>query len=285
MESLERLNQSVGYIEDNICQEIDVKELARIACLSKYHFQRMFHLVTGVTIAEYIRKRRLTLAAQELATKDIKVVDIALKYGYTTPESFSKAFRRLHDISPSKVSESNVTLDAYPRLSFQIQLKGAEKMEYKIIEKEQFKIIGKSIRVSSDQGENFKKIPEFWEECYSDGTCKKLFEQMGSLGVMGVCMEADQEQDEFTYMIAIEKPETDLVGDFDEKDIPASNWAVFESIGPMPDALQDVWKRIYSEWFPSTGYEHAGTPELEIYYPGDPSDSDYKSEVWIPIKK
>jgi len=291
MEWLEMLNESIDYLEENICNDINVGEAAKTACLSKFHFQRMFHLVTGVTIAEYVRKRRLTLAAQELVTLGSRVIDVALKYGYSTPESFSKAFSRLHGVSPSIVSKTEKEIKAYPRLSFQIQLKGAERMNYKIIEKDAFKVVGKAIRVSTEDGENLKRIPEFWNECNSDGSCESLFAKMGDLGVMGICMGdagdsgADGEDSMFTYMIAIQKPEETLEIELVEELIPAASWAVFEAIGPMPDAIQDVWKSIYSEWFPSTGYEHAGGPELEIYYPGNPSDKDYKSEVWIPIVK
>ncbi|MFP4016483.1 MAG: effector binding domain-containing protein [Halanaerobiales bacterium] len=285
MEWLERLNKSIDFLEKNICDEVNIAGAAEIACLSKYHFQRMFHLVTGVTIAEYVRKRRLTLAAQELVTTDVKVIDVALKYGYSTPESFSKAFSRLHGVSPSNASKAEEALTAYPKLSFQIQLKGVEKMDYKIVEKDGFKIVGKAIRVSSENGENYKRIPEFWGECYSNGTCDKLAEKMGQLGIMGVCMEGSEDGDKFTYVVAIEKPEEEMDIDLVEKEIPAANWAVFQAIGPMPDAIQNVWKSIYSEWFPSTGYKHTGGPELEVYYPGDSSAEDYKSEVWIPIIK
>jgi len=285
VEWLERLNESIDYLEENICNDINLDEVAKIACLSKFHFQRMFHLVTGVTITEYVRKRRLTLAAQELVTFNSRVIDVALKYGYSTPESFSKAFRRLHGVNPSNVIDAQKSLKAYPRLSFQIQLKGAEKMKYRIIDKEAFKIIGKSIRVSTENGENLKRIPEFWRESNNNGFYESLAKQMGELGVLGVCMEYDDKENMLAYMIAIEKPEGEMGIDVVEKEIPAATWAVFDSIGPMPDAIQEVWKRIYSEWFPSTGYEHAGGPELEVYYPGDPGDSNYRSEVWIPIVK
>jgi AraC family transcriptional regulator len=286
MECLQKMNDSLDYLEEHLCEEVNIEEVAKVACLSKFHFQRMFHILTDVTVAEYLRKRRLTLAAQELATYDSKVIDVALKYGYSTPESFSKAFKKLHGINPSEVRNCEVTLKAYPRFFFQIQLKGAERMNYKIIERDEFKIVGKSIRVSTVDGENFKAIPEFWEECCSSGFYDELTEKMGDLGVMGVCgVDCDSQKDEFTYMVAIEKPESKIDFDVVEREIPASTWAVFESIGPMPDAIQEVWKRIFAEWFPSTGYEHAGTFELEIYYPGNPNDADYKSEVWVPIIK
>jgi len=285
VEWLKRLRECINYLEENMENKIEIDEVAKIALSSKFHFQRMFHMTTGVTVAEYVRKRRLTLAAQELATSDARVIDIAFKYGYQTPEAFSKAFLKLHGVNPSEVKSLGVNLKAYPPISFQIQIKGEKSMDYRIEEREAFKIIGKTKRVSTVDGSNFKIVPKFWDEINKSGVCEKLFEAAGGLGVLGVCMDYEHEKEEFTYMIAIEKPDKEMSGDFIEKDIPAATWAIFEAIGPIPDAIQDVWKRIYSEWFPATGYEHANAPELEVYLPGNPDDEDYKCEVWIPIIK
>lgn len=284
MEWLRRMSDSIEYLEKHMESKLDIDEAAKIALSSKFHFQRMFHMVTGVTVAEYARKRRLTLAAQELATSDIKVIDVALKYGYQTPESFTKAFRKIHGVNPSEVRESGIRLKAYPRLSFQIQLKGEKEMNYKIVEKEGFDLVGKGIRVSNENGENFKKIPMFWEESFSNGTCDKLKDLSGDIGMWGVCMEFSPEQNKFSYLIAVEKNQDIIPDEFEVKEIPASTWAIFDS---SLKELQDVWKRIYSEWFPSTGYEHAGTPELEFYPPcdGTGSDEDFQCEIWIPIIK
>lgn len=283
MDWLERMTKDLDYIEHHMEGEFEVAEAARAVYSSPFHFQRMFYMLTGLTVAEYIRKRRLTLAAQELASSKAKVLDVALKYGYESPESYSKAFRKVHGVNPSAAREPGVSLKAYPRLSFQISLKGDKDMDYKIIEKEAFPVVGKEIRVTTKDGENFKRIPRFWNECIQSGVCEKLRSMAGQLGILGVCMEFSQEQEEFSYLIAVERPEKLMEDDFVEKQIPASLWAIFESIGPMPDAIQKVWKRIFSEWFPATGYEHAGTPELEVYSACDPSAADYRCEVWIPI--
>lgn len=285
MQYIKKMNESIDYIEDNILEDLKIDQIAKVACLSKFHFQRMFHMLTGVTIAEYIRKRRITLAAQELAVGENKIIDLAIKYRYSTAESFSRAFRKMQGISPSNVNGNGNNLKAYPRLSFQLQLKGAEKMNYRIVKKESFKIIGRSIRVSTVDGENYKTIPEFWQEINNNGYCERLSNYMGELGILGVCMDYDPETEKMTYMAAVEKPvNRKLELEVEEKEIPAATWAVFEAVGKMPDAIQKVWKRIYSEWFPSTGYEHAGGPELEVYLPGNPDSEDYKSEIWIPIK-
>ena len=285
MEWLKRMCDSLEYMENHMEKDIDINEAARVACSSVFHFQRMFHMVTGVTVAEYIRKRRLTFAAQELASSNVKVIDVSLKYGYDSPESFAKAFRKVHGISPSAAREPGVNLRAFPPISFHISLKGDKDMNYRIIEKGAFKVLGKSIRVSTKDGENFRRIPKFWDECMQDGSYEKLCSIANGMSSLGICMEFDQQQEALTYVIAIEKQQDSVVNGFVEKEIPASTWAVFESVGPIPGSIQKVWERIYSEWFPATGYEHAGGPELEVYPEGDSNKDDYKCEVWIPIIK
>lgn len=161
MEWLERMNKALQYMEDNISSDISFEEAARIACCSSYHFQRMFSFITGVTLAEYIRHRRLTMAALELQNGSEKIIDLALKYGYESPDAFTRAFQKLHGVTPSVAREPGVKLKAYPRISFQISVKGDKDMDYRIVDKPAFKVIGKGIRVSTKDGENIKQIPEF----------------------------------------------------------------------------------------------------------------------------
>jgi AraC family transcriptional regulator len=250
----------------------------------------MFHMLTGVTVAEYVRKRRLTLAAQELVTTKGKIIDIALKYGYDTPESFARAFRKVHGINPSEARESGVSLKVNPRLSFQISLKGDQEMNYQIMEKPAFKVIGKGIRVSTENGENTKRIPQFWRQCYENGFSASLEKMADPKGVtgeckLGVCLEFEPELKEFTYFIGVEHTQGAIPDGLTEKNVPAGAWAIFESIGPMPRAIQELNQRIYSEWFSSTGYQHAGEVDMEVYPPGDADDENYRCEVWVPITK
>jgi len=285
VEWLERMNRAVEVMEGCLEGGFDVDAAARAACSSTFHFQRLFHVITGVTVSEYLRRRRLTLAAQELASGHGRVIDTALKYGYDTPESFSKAFRKMHGVSPTAARKAGVRLKAFPRLSFQVYLKGERDMDYRIVEKGAFKVVGKSIRVSCRDGENFMRVPQFWRESEKDGTVGRLDTLTGPLGMFGICMEFNQPQEEFTYMIGVEKPKGALPAGLVEKEIPAASWAVFDSVGPMPGAVQEMWKRIFSEWLPATGYEHADAPELEVYPTGNTGDADYRCEVWIPIIK
>jgi AraC family transcriptional regulator len=285
VEALVHMMNALEYMETRMEEKLDMEEIAKIAFVSPFHFQRMFHFLTGMSVAEYVRKRKLTLAAQELAASNAKVLDVALKYGYDSPESFSKAFRRIHGIAPSEARLPGVSLKAFPRLSFHISLKGDQNMDYRIEDKEAFTIVGKSLAVSCIDGENHREIPKFWGNCHQDGTIAKLEEMAPGELCLGVCLDMKPETGDFTYMIAV-KADADLAsGELDVREVPASTWAIFTSIGPMPDAIQSLFGRIFSEWFPATGYEHSGGPEIEAYTEGDTSSPDYRCEIWIPIIK
>lgn len=277
------MNDALDYIEKNIYKDITADEVAKIAYSSKFHFLRSFHMLTGVTLGEYIRKRRLSLAAKELVTSNIKIIDIAYKYGYETPEAFTKAFKKFHKVSPSEARKEGISLKAIPPISFQITVKGEKRMDYRIVKKEEFKVVGVSKRISTENGENLKVIPRFWCEINENGVSEKLDKNIGKLGYLGICYDYDMEQKSIKYMIAVEGEHIEGLENYEVLTIPSYTWVIFESIGPMPQAIQKVWSKIYSEWFPATKYEHAGGPELEVYLEGDPDAEDYKCEVWIPI--
>ncbi len=290
MEWLDHFRRSIDYLEENLDADIEVEAAAQRSWMSKYHYQRMFHMITGVTLSDYVRKRRLTLAAQELASSPAKVLDVALKYGYQTPEAFAKAFQRLHGMTPSEARKQGANLKAFPRLSFQIQIKGVEEMNYHIVGKEGFKVMGVSKKVSTRDGENFKTVSAFWQEVTQSGTCDKLVQMAGPLGLLGISMDYSEEKESMNYLIAVEKKgqglsEDDVKEELVQREIPPASWAVFECIGAMPNAMQEMFTRIFAEWFPATGYSHAGGPELEIYFPGDPTSSQYRSQIWIPVVK
>lgn len=286
MESLNKMMDAINYMEMNMEEQINIENIAKIACSSPFHFQRMFHMLTGFTVAEYIRNRKLTLAAQELAIiSNVKVIDIALKYGYESPESFSKAFRRAHGITPTAARASGAKLKAFPRISFHLSLKGDKDMDYRIIQKEAFKVIGEVVKVSTKDEGHHMKITEFWGKCNTDGTCKRISDIDNTQNMLGISMEFEDEKEQFSYMIAIEDVNNSAAIGYDTREIPAANWAVFSSVGPMPHAIVNLLSRIYQEWFPATGYEQANAPVLEVYFPGDTSSQEYKCEIWIPIVK
>ena len=283
MDWIEGMQHAVNYMEDNLLGEIDYGRVAREAGCSVFHFQRIFNVLTGFTVGEYVRNRRLTLAGQELALSDVRVTDIAFKYGYETHESFTKAFLKFHGITPSAARVPGAELKSMGRLFIQVILKGDKEMNYRIVEKEAFSVYGTKHHLSSRNGQNFKIIPGFWTESMKDGTFETLLEHGGKLGVMGVCNDFDN--DTFDYWIAAEYTGGEIPHGMEKLDVPALRWAVFEAVGPLPEALQDVTKRIFSEWFPASGYEHDDGPEFEIYSPGEGNRPDYKSWVWIPVRR
>ena len=305
MEWPERMNAAIDYIEDNLAGEIDFNEAAKIACCSTFHFQRIFFAVNGVTPAEYARRRRLTLAATELSSGNTRVIDIAMKYGYDSPDAFTRAFRNVHGVTPLAAREPGVKLVAFPRISFHIILKGGNDMDYRIIEKPAFDVVGKARKFTTVNGENFRKIPQFWDEFIHDKNGEKVLMELtqGKAGAvtgaleLGICVGEGVKEgwwdlptlsagyEGFIYAIGAEKPDKPVPKGFEVIHIPAATWAIFESIGPMPKVIQDVTVRIFQEWFPSTGYEHDAKPELEVYLPGDTSSQDYHCQVWMPIIK
>jgi AraC family transcriptional regulator len=284
MNWLNAMNNAVEYIEDNITKKIDIVQVAKIALSSPIHFQRMYHMITGVTIGEYIRRRRLTLATQDIISGE-KIINVAYKYGYETPEAFTKAFRKMHGISPSVARELGVNLKAYPKLSFHISIKGDKNMNYKVFDKGSFKVVGKQTRIYMENEENFNQVPRFWYDYMEDGSYDWISSKAGKLGILGVSKDFDKYKDEFNYMIAVEEIKDKLPEGYVSATIPAATWAAFESIGPVPEALHDLVRRIYTEWIPSTGYQHECAPDIEVFPVGDMSSPDYRCEIWIPIKK
>ena len=283
MTMLEGLNRAVHYIEEHLDQEIDYREIARIACTSQYHFQRMFGFVADMPLSEYIRRRRLTLAAFDLQRGSARILDIALKYGYHSADAFARAFQNMHGILPSKARETGVTLTAYPRILFTLSIKGVAAMNYRVEEKESFRVVGVKESASTVDGVNFKKIPQMWADLPKETFMEILaLSDRDPSGVLGVC--ADMDEDCFDYWIAAATGAPCPPG-LASLEIPACTWAVFEATGPMPGAIQELFSRIYTEWLPTSGYEHAPAPDIEWYSDGDMGSSGYKSAVWIPLLK
>ncbi|MGG3641800.1 AraC family transcriptional regulator [Bacillus gobiensis] len=282
---IESLQKAIDYMEEHLLDEhLTISKISKHANSSAFHFQRIFSILTDISVGEYLRRRRLTLAAQELVRTNSKIIDLACKYGYDTPEAFSKAFRRQHGVTPTEARNGIGKLRNYNRLIIQVNLKGAEPMQYKIVEKEGFQVVGVKREFSFVNEENLAGIPKMWDEVHKDGTNDLIFQlNNGQMkGVLGVCVEKKASQS-MDYWIAASH-DGDPPGNLLKLVIPAAKWAVFEVHGPMPGAIQKVWKQIYSEWFPSSGYMHAGTPDLEVYSDGDPFSPDYYSEIWIPVK-
>lgn len=280
MEWITRLNEAISYIEEHLMEEISYEQLARIACCSTFHFQRMFAYMAGVPLSEYIRRRKMSLAAVDLQGGDKKIVDVALKYGYSSPTAFNRAFQSVHGIAPSLVKNEGVSVKSFPPLFFKITVKGAEEMNYRIERKEAFRIVGVSRPLEREIEKNFAVVPQMWQDAVTNGTIQKLAGMMDAqpVGLLGVSACNDEEQ--WKYFIAVSS--TKESGEFEEYLVPASTWAIFSGSGTNV-SIQELEQRIVTEWLPASGYEYANAPDIEVYLNPDPQNAQF--EVWIPVNK
>ena len=272
----EGIQNAVKYMEDNITEELDIGDIAARAYVSPFHFQRIFSVLCGFTVGEYIRSRRLSLAAQELSASDIRVIDAAVKYGYDSPDSFARAFTRFHGISPSAAKERGAELKAFAPLRIKLTLEGGTMLEYTIVEKAAFTVMGRSRTFNADT--SYAEIPKFWQEhmarCEREKVC----------GMYGVCLDGDGKH--FEYLIADNYiPQKEVPAGYVTKTIPAGTWAIFPCKGDLPRTLQDVNTIIWSEWLPNCKeYKLAGNYNIEAYFPPDESGVT-SGEIWVPIEK
>jgi AraC family transcriptional regulator len=287
MDWITGIQRAIDYIETHLTEELDYDKIATEAFSSSYHFQRIFSLLCGYTLGEYIRFRRLSVAGAELAGGKEKVIDIALKYGYDSPDSFGKAFHKFHGITPSQARIDGSTLKSFSRLSIKISLEGGNTMNYKIEEKEAFYVLEKVETHSIENGQNLTSIPAFWGRAVEDGTLTKLETLADDTYTFGICYNnPDKNAQTFDYSIAVKCGEATMTPDgFRKTKIPARTWVVFQCIGAMPNAIQDMWKKIVSEFFPTSEYQPTYEMDIEAYTQGDMDAPDYRSEIWVPIVK
>lgn len=277
MEWIKSINRAIEFMEDHLLEDIHAEDVAGQVHISTFHFQRAFSLLTGMTIGEYLRKRRLSLAGEELIRGDTKVVNAAYKYGYESPESFSKAFLRFHGITPRQVKEG-AELKSFNKLVVKVIMEGGMVMDYRIEKKEEFKLLVYSRMFNEENSGD--GIPAFWDEYYQKEMYKK------APGYLGICAQEKMGEKEFLYGIGCDAEDVEGVPDgFEILNIPAYTWAIFKCVGAMPDAIQDMWDRIYREWLPGAEYELITDYDIENYLPGDNTSEDYVSEIWIPVKK
>ena len=283
MDWVERMNSSVNYIEEHITEELDFSEIAKIACSSAYHFQRMFACMTGVSLSEYIRRRRMSLAVADLKSGNIKIVDIALKYGYSSPTAFNRAFQSVHGVAPSLVKQNGVSVKSYPPISFKITVKGAESLDYRIEKKEPFRVVGFSAVLDKDLYNNYELINQMWQLAGKNGTTSKLTGLMDGYpsGLLGV-MVCDDSLEEWRYFAAVSSTK-EIDSTLEEYIIPSYTWAIFTGEGDAPDAIKDLGMRVITEWLPTSGYEYDNGPDIEVYLSEEPGNT--KFEYWMPIKK
>ena len=279
MNWVEVLNNAIEYIEDNLLEDLALTQVATYVNVSSAHLQRGFSALADITVGEYVRNRRLSLAGLELTHKDARVLDIAVKYGYETSESFSKAFSRFHGIAPSLARQNSTALKSYGRLTIKIIMEGGSVMDYRIEERDAFDVVVKAKRIEAEEGDS-TQIPAFWDEFFAGGFDKKI------TPVLGVCGEMSQDSKDFLYGIGdFHNKGIEVPDGFEVWNVPKNTWAVFKCVGAMPTAIQEMWKRIFSEWLPQAKYEILPSYDFELYTDGDSDSPDYVSEIWMPVKK
>lgn len=289
MDSLKNLNQALTYIEENLINEIDLKKAASFALCSEYQFKRMFSFLAGIPLSEYIRRRRLTLAAFELREGSVKVMDLAVKYGYNSADSFTRAFVHLHGISPSEARNSGHSLKAFPKMSFQLTIKGGNEMNYRMVEKEAFCIVGLMKRVPIVFNGVNPEISAMWQSLDMDTiTLLKSLSNVEPIGLLSASTNFSEgrmeEKGGLDHYIGVATTKECPKG-LSQLRVSASTWAVFEAVGPFPETLQNVWGRIYSEWLPSSNYQLVEGPEILWNEHKDVTLPEFRSEIWIPVTK
>lgn len=289
MDSLVYMNQALAYIEEHLLEDIDYREVSKLARCSEYHFKRMFSFLAGISLSEYIRRRRLTLAAIDLKDSDLRILDIAVKYGYRSADAFSRAFYTVQGVLPSEARKEETQLKTYSKMSFQLTIKGGCEMNYRIVEKEAFKLIGFKKRVPiifegvNPEIEEMMKwlTPEIVQQLKE----RSNIEPRGIISASTHFSEGRmEEKGQLDHYVGVATT-SENTGVFDVLGVDAGTWAVFESVGPFPETLQNIWGRIYSEWFPSSGYESIEGPEILWNEHQDTESPTYRSEIWIPVKK
>ena len=282
---LANLNQAMDYIEEHLTEEVSFDELAKKTGISVYHFKRTFSFFAGMSLAEYIKKRRLAEANLALLAGE-KVTDVAFKYGYQSIEGFSRAFRDWSGQAPSEVMKTQIQ-KTFPKFSFYIDIKGGQSMDVKLIEKPAFQIVGVSQKVPLQyQGEN-QAIMELAQRITPQQRAEMhTFDDVYPHQVVNASFDFQEgrttEGGEMTHMIGFATLQENTYEDLEQLSVPAHTWAVFPNEGPFPQTLQETWARIFSEWLPSSGYQVVAAPEISFTQYQGPAEAKY-SEIWLAV--
>lgn len=275
---------AIDYIEENITEDLKINDIAKHTCISPFYFQKGFAMLCGLTVGEYIRKRKLSLAGDDIIMSNKKIIDIALKYGYDSPDSFTKAFTRFHGDTPSKIRKKSSIIKSFAPLNLNNLVKELNTIKYKIVEKEAFSVIGISKNIKYEDA--MEEVPKLWKELFN--TVKNKFVS----GMYGINIDIDMNGSEFEFMIADNDENfKNVPNGFISKTIPKHTWAIFECIGPAKNTLPEVNKKIFTEWLPNCkDYEITEGYNIEAYsdpedYPKRVQDKNYYCEIWIPIRK
>ena len=281
MDWLKRMNDALSYIEENLGGDISIEKAARLACCSQYHFQRMFSYIIGVPLSEYIRRRRLTMAAFDLQSGD-KVIEVAQRYGYDSPTAFNRAFQTIHGLSPSAAQKSDTALKSYPRISFQVTVKGVTEMEYRIAEKEEFRVVGIRMKLADEAEENIKKVSSFWEQAGKEGLLGSVAGLINGDPPNLLGLLVNEGGDGAGYYHICAATDMPVPKGMYEVNVSRHTWAIFPGSG-RPMSIVDLLRRIYAEWYPTSNYEFAANIDMEVYMSMNPDNMKY--EVWMPVVK
>ncbi|KKD02622.1 AraC family transcriptional regulator [Streptomyces sp. WM6386] len=284
---LERLNQAMEYIEHRLDQRIEAADVARTALTSEYHLRRLFSALAGMPLSEYIRRRRLTIAGAEVLAGDRTLLEIAVRYGYTSGEAFARAFRAMHGVGPGEARRTGAALESQPRLSFRLTVEGSSSMRYRIVEKDEFRVVGRKVRVPLVHEGMNPAIADFIRGLGQE-TLRRIEdlsdqEPQGILGVSDNLDPSRAEGTELDYYHGVVSGAA-VPEDMEALTVPAGTWAVFENSGPFPQALQYLWRDVFTQWFPSNPYRSRPGPEL-LRTRLTPDAAQADAELWIPVER
>jgi len=286
MDWLSGLRKAVAYMEQHLLDQISAQDIAEEVSISPFYLQRGFAVMTGFSIQEYLRNRRLYLAALDLSRSGCRIIDLAAKYGYDSPESFTRAFSRFHGASPSEIRQDAHLIRTFLPLQISIEIRGGKEMDIRIEHEACMKMIGVSRLIAMDHG--YQECPAFWDEFeakYCTGAPLAAVRDC-RIGEFALCIQDPADSTRFRYMIAGIDQVGELPEGMETLEVPAHDWAKFRCTGPLPGALQAVNTAIFREWLPGNpDYEMDGDLNIEHYLEGDPSAADYVSEIWIPVRK
>ncbi|MFF0156553.1 GyrI-like domain-containing protein [Streptomyces sp. NPDC005263] len=283
---LERLNQAMEHIEGHLDQAVEVAELARLAGTSEYHLRRMFSALSGMPLSEYIRRRRLTLAGAEVLAGRGTLLEIAVRYGYGSGEAFARAFRAMHGIGPGEARRTGAALNSQSRMAFRLTVEGSSTMRYRVVDRGDFTVVGLKARVPLVHSGPNQAIMNFVR-----GIDPRTMEQLEKLsdqephGIVAVCDDLDPSRAEGTELdyhhgvitsAAAPEGTTTLT-------VPAGTWAVFTTSGPVPRAIQELWRDVFTEWFPSNPYRTRAGPEI-LRTRLSPEKTEADAELWLPVE-
>ncbi|WP_406062305.1 GyrI-like domain-containing protein [Micromonospora sp. NBC_00860] len=284
---LDRLNEAMAYIELHLDQKIEVAELARIALTSEYHFRRLFSALAGMPLSEYIRRRRLTVAGADVLAGERTLLDVAVRYGYGSAEAFARAFHAVHGVGPGEARRTGAALRAQPRMSFRLTVEGSGSMEYRIVDKDVFALVGRKARVPLVHEGMNPAIVAFIRSIDKETTerIEALSDQepKGIVNVSDNLADSRQEGTELDYwhgVVTSAAPPEDL----DALPVQAGSWAVFSTSGAFPQAVQYLWRDVFTQWFPSNPYRSRPGPEISrVRVSADGTQAD--AELWIPVER